>query len=216
MILPTITFEPPRPPPSWVATEIAQPALPGAGGSSFSSWVAQRSEDGQHTLVAGCVATPIPGWVEPMRRPAMARTTGLILATAERIVASPVVVTSDTGNVLELTVAGSPAGTRASAYARRFIAFGDSAANDNEHKIFTCYFVCGSKAADAKPLDACAEIAARAELRGGALPPAPGLALSTIAWLVHHARQTVLGGGAVVATAGLLAIVTRRKPRARI
>ena len=208
--LPGIAFEPP---PSWVAAEIAQPALAAAGGSSFSSWVTQRSEDGQHALVAGCVATPIPGWVESMRGPAMARTTELVLATTERIVASPVVVASDTGNALELAVADSPEGTRAAAYARRFITFGDP---NNEPTMFTCYFVCGSQVAKAKPLAACADIAAHAELRGGARPPAPGLALSTIEWLVRHSRQTAVGGGAAVAIAGLLSVVTRRKPRARI
>ncbi|MCL2723913.1 MAG: hypothetical protein FWD69_05690 [Polyangiaceae bacterium] len=215
-MIPAVVVEPL---PSWDAAEIARPALSEGSGAAFSSWDAWRSKGDSRALVAGCVATPIPGWVEEMRPSVVVRITGILLAAAERIVSKPVVVTREIDDVLQLGAADAPRGSAPVAVARRFITFGDPSVDDARGKLFACFIVCAEAldaAGTAPERSACAAIVAAAELRGSAPPPPPGFALEAIAWFVHHARRTAIVCGVAMAVAGLLAIVTRRKPRARI
>lgn len=212
-------------PAGWSATsDLATPKIAVSSGASLHAWTAHRSAAGDAALVTGCVATPIPGWVEDMRPAVEGRTVALAGASAAAIAGAPVDARPGEGGVLELRavsdLAGPPIG-----HARTFVGF-DGA------RVFTCFATCVAPRASAPeraPLEpaaaspepasaarACDASVTAARLEGSAAPPAPGLALRGATWAVHHPRPTALGACGLAVTFALLAIATRRRPRSRI
>src|SRR5262249_2455952 len=98
---------------------------------------------GQDALVSGCVATPIPGWVEDMRAPVDARAIALAGAVAAKITRAPMDARPDGANGFDLRKAsdlgGTPIGT-----ARTFIGFDSS-------RVFTCFVVCATEIPSPSP-----------------------------------------------------------------
>ena len=206
------------PPPGWVQTEIAPPRIAENAGAELTSFRAHRSADGREALVSGCVAVPIPGWVEDMRPAVEARTTALAGAATQRI----------TGVPMDARVAAQPAADGASRFdlraasdlagpsigiARTFVAFDAS-------RVFSCFVTCALEnhqanpgEGDAGPLG-CASAVGAANLQGSHPPPTPGLLLRTATWAVHHPRPTALGGGLLLLLLSVAAVVGRRRPRA--
>lgn len=206
MILPYVAAEPP---PGWLPAEIAAPRIAESAGAELTSFRASHPANDVAALVSGCVGTPIPGWVEEMRPAVEGRTTALAGAAAERITGVPMDARPDGNGGFSLRPAsdlqGRPIGT-----ARTFIGF-DAA------RVFTCFVTCAAKSpakAEDEPLG-CEHRVEEATLDGSMPPPRPGLALRGVTWAVHNPRQAALGGGVLVVAAGVLAIITRRRPRWR-
>src|SRR5689334_1633719 len=82
MLVPSVAAEPP---PGWTATEVARPVLSGGAGATLTQWSAMKAPTTPEALLLGCVATPIPGWVEDMRASVEARTLSLTSSSAERL-----------------------------------------------------------------------------------------------------------------------------------
>src|SRR4051812_4300536 len=79
-----------QPPAGWLATEVAAPKIAESSGAELTSFRATRPADDSAVFASGCVATPIPGWVDDMRPAIEGRTTALAGAVAERIIGAPV------------------------------------------------------------------------------------------------------------------------------
>ena len=184
-----------------MAADIARPALSESSGATWSSWNAWRSPEKDAAFVTGCYAAPVPGWVDDMRPAFEGRVLSLAGATAAQI----------TGFAVEAFPDGEAHGLRAAGggptvgYTRTFLGFGGT----NAH---SCFAVCA--APNAAP-PACNEVVVRTRLVGGDAPPKPGLALSTVTWAVHHPSTTATAFAVVTLLGAVLAIATRRKPRAR-
>lgn len=202
MLAPVVVAEPP---PAWVAAEIARPPIAASTGAAWSSWSAARSPADDAALVSACVAAPVPGWVEDMRPAFAARTVAIAGATAERIVGLPVEA-SEAGDHLALHPVGRSEPVVGAA--RTFLAFEGTSA-------FTCFIVCAARKEPNAAAATCNEVVVHARLEGGDAPPRPGVALRAVTWAVHNPRPTALAFGAATVLAGVIAVVTRRKPRAR-
>lgn len=188
-------------PPAWVVAEIARPALSESSGATWASWNAWRSPEKDAALVAACYAAPVPGWVEDMRPAFSGRVVALAGATGAQITGFAV-ETFPEGDALGLRAAG---GGPTVGFTKTFLGFGGT----NAH---SCFVVCA--AANVAP-PACNEVVVEARLVGGDAPPQPGLALATVTWAVHHPSTTATAFAAVTVLGAVLAIATRRKPRAR-
>lgn len=199
----SVSFEPPA---GWKAAELERPTIAEGTGATLTQWAAYRSPVADETFVAGCVGTPIPGWVEDMRPPVEARTTALLGAAAAKITGAPVDVRG-AGAVFELRpasdVGGAPIGT-----GRTFIGF-------EEARVLTCFAACATRRT-ASEGRACDGAVAAARLEDGRSPPPPGLALRGATWAVHHPRPTALAACGVILLAGILAVGLRRRPRSTI
>lgn len=207
MTAPAVTA---APPPGWARADgVARPPLGQAAEATFTAWDAWRAPSGEAALVAGCVAAPIPGWVEEMRPAVEARAAALVGAAAERITTIPTESRPGDG-ALALRGAGTPEGSPALGAARWALGFSDDA------RVVTCFVLCGSTSPDAPAPPACAEAVRAARFAEGAPPPAPGVALGAVRWGVHHPGPAAAVAGALVACAAVLAVAWRRKPRARI
>jgi hypothetical protein len=212
MFVPSVATEPPT---GFIdaATEVAQPSIGGRdspSGSVFTQWDASRSPTTKQTLLLGCVATPIPGWVEDMRPTVDARTISLLNASAERVVGVPV-ETRDTAGHFSLRPVGAPEGAAFVGIGRTFVGFG-------EHDVVTCFAACvvPKAAALGTAPGACDASVLAARLEGDRAPPPSGIVLGALTWAVHHPAAAVTWGGVLTFALGVVAVASRRRPRSRI
>ena len=199
-------------------TEVKGPALGGGSDAALVQWTATRSGEGD-VLLLGCVATPIPGWVEDMRPSIEGRNLGFAISSAERLVGGDVEPRPELG-YLALLAPGSAAPRSAIAgelprtsigISRTFLGF--SAASE----VVTCFATCATPhaVAHAGPRT-CDESVTRAHLSGEVAPPPAGLALGATTWAIHHSGAALAWAAALTICLGAVAIVTRRRPRSRI
>jgi hypothetical protein len=212
MFVPSVATEPPT---GFIdaATDVAQPSIGGRdspSGSVFTQWDASRSPATRQTLLLGCVATPIPGWVDDMRPTVEARTVSLLNASAERVVGVPV-ETRDAAGHFALRPVGTAEGAAFVGIGRTFVGFG-------EHDVVTCFAACvvPKAAALGTASRACDASVLAARLEGDHAPPPSGVMLGALTWAVHHPSASVTWGGALTFALGVVAVVSRRRPRSRI
>lgn len=186
------------------ATEVEKPPVTEGSGAAFTQWSASRS--GEHVVLAGCVATPLPGWVEEMRPVVEIRTFGFATAAASKITRAPLDPrpVPDGTAVLRLAQDGPTVGRL-----KTFVGF------DASH-VFTCLAACARTDGHADEGETCGRIVATARLEGSSPPPPPGLLLGSATWAVHHPRVAGLGMVAVLVLGAFLAVVLRRRPRSKI
>lgn len=208
-------------PPGWVATELERPPIAESSGARFTQWLAWRAAEDDAALVAGCVSSPIPGWVEDMRPAVEARTIALAGAAAGKITGSPLDARAEEETATLALRAANDLGGPLVGRARTFVGF-------DEAHVFTCFAACASRRSPALRHDApsaartdgtssgCTSAIAASRVEGTAPPPEPGIALRVATWSVHHPRPVTLGGLGIVVLAGALAVVLRRRPRSRI
>ena len=204
-----------EPPPGWVEASVAQPPIGAGSGATFTQWFAWRSPSTDETLLVGCVATPIPGWVEDMRPTVDYRTVSLMNASAERVVGAPVETRDATGH-FSLRPVGAPEDVPRVGIGRTFVGW-------SEHDVVTCFAACAVPAArgaaaarTASTSRACDASVLAARLEGSASPPPPGLVLGAATWAVHHPSTAVAWGAVFVVALGTMAVALRRRPRSRI
>lgn len=181
---------------SWPrAADVPPPKISDSAGAEIADFAAFR--EGPATITHGCVATPIPGWVEDMRPAVEGRTVALAGASAALASGHPIDARSDGHGGFALRAVSHleepPIGN-----AKTFVGF------DNGH-VFTCFATCIGAPCRAAVEDA--------RLEGSAPPPRPGLALGAVTWAVHHPRPFAAGAGILFIVAGILAVVLRRRPR---
>jgi hypothetical protein len=218
MQIPSVRVRATEPPPGWtdISTELTPPPIGSASGSTFTQWGALRSSANGETFLAGCVATPIPGWVDDMRPTVDYRTVSLMNAAAARIVGVPVESRDATGH-FSLRPVGAPEDAPRVGIARTFVGW-------DEHAVITCFAICATGRVDprAAPGDdaalprGCDATVLTARLDGSGPPPRPGVVLGAVTWAVHHPSPTVLWGGVLAFAAGTLAVALRRRQRSRI
>ena len=203
------------PPPGFVeaAATVPQPAIGGRdspSGSVFTQWNAWRSPATRQTLLLGCVATPIPGWVEDMRPTVDARTLGLHDASVERVVGAPIEARAAPGH-LGLRAVGAPEGAPLVGIGRTFVGFG-------EHDVLTCFAACAvpKDGAAANAARACDASVLAARLEGDRPAPPSGIVLGGLTWAVHHPATAVTWAGVLTFALGVVAVASRRRPRSRI
>jgi hypothetical protein len=199
-------------PPGWVeaAAEVPRPPIGTGSGSTFTQWQAWRSPDTRETLLLGCVATPIPGWVDDMRPSVDARTVSVMNAAVERVVGVPV-ETRDLGGHFALRPVGAPEGAPFVGIGRTFVGWDD-------RNVLTCFASCATPNQDnhADVRRICDRHVLAARLDGARPPPPSGLALGAVTWAVHHPATSVRWGAALVFALGVVTVASRRKPRSRI
>jgi hypothetical protein len=194
-----------EPPAAWVAADVARPPLAESSGAEWVSWNAWSAPEKEGTLVAGCFAAAVPGWVEDMRPAFSGRVVSIAGATGAQIAGFgvetfPVAEGARDSLGLRATGGGTTVG-----YTKTFLGFGGTNA-------YSCFVVCA--APNAAP-PACNEVVVQTRLVDGDAPPEPGLALQAVTWAVHHPSTTATGFAVVTLVGAMLAIATRRKPRAR-
>ena len=184
MSLPSVAA---APPPGWPPADAPRAPLTGGSSTRVTQWNAWRA-DGQsgEALLLGCVATPIPGWVEDMRPAVEARTSGLAATSADHLV-----------------------GGDAIAHTRTFVGW---TADD----VVTCFATCAAPRAFVGRAPACDASVDAARLEGSGAAPPPGLALGAATWAVHHPSPTVQGTALLAFFLAVVAVRTRRRPRSRI
>src|SRR4051794_35172065 len=91
---------------SWTRATVPEPLLGGGSGATLTQWDATRSPTTRDVMLVGCVATPIPGWVDDMRIAVDSRTVALMHGSAERAVGGSLEVRSE-GDVFRLRRAGA-------------------------------------------------------------------------------------------------------------
>lgn len=211
-------------PTGWLPADIERPNIAESSGARYTQWEASRSARDDVGLVMGCVATPIPGWVEDMRPAVEGRTVALAGASASKLTGGPVDARAADDGTLVLRAASDLSGPLVGR-ARTFIGF-------DESHVLTCFVSCTATsgvplrqepaalaAREGVGLDVastCASIVSGATLEGALPPPGPGVALRAATWAVHHPRPTALVGLGLVVMVGILAVVLRRRPRSRI
>jgi hypothetical protein len=209
MLAPSVATELP---PGWVeaAADVPRPPIGTGSGSAFTQWQAWRAPQTRETLLLGCVATPIPGWVDDMRPSVDARTVSVMNASVERVVGVPV-ETRDMSGHFVLRPVGSPEGSPWVGIGRTFVGW-------DEHHVLTCFASCATpehgNRADVRRICDPSVLAAR--LDGAMPPPPPGVALGAVTWAVHHPGTSVRWGAVLVFALGVISVASRRKPRARI
>jgi hypothetical protein len=194
-------------PPAWVAAEITRPPLADSSGASWASWNGWRSPAKDAVLVTACVAAPVPGWVEDMRPAFSARAVALAGATASQIAGFGVETFADAEGNADWLGLRATGGGPTLGHARTFLGFGGT----NAH---ACFVVCASPNPNGAALS-CNEVVVHARLEGGDAPPQPGVALRAVTWGVHHPSTAAMAFAAATLLGAVLAVVTRRKPRAR-
>jgi hypothetical protein len=170
----------------WPRMGVEAPPLAGGAGAAFTQWDVSRAEAGE-AMVAACVATPIPGWVDDMRPAVDAKNATLMNVSAERVMGAPL----DAQNGVSHAFVGWDEGV-----------------------VVTCFAVCGAR--EPRPHRACDEAVRAASLEGAMGPPAPGIVLGAVTWGVHHPQSAVTWGAALVVALGVIAVISRRRPRSRI
>jgi hypothetical protein len=172
-----------------------------------TQWEVGRSPTSREIMLVGCVATPIPGWVDDMRLTVDARTLALMHTSAERAVGRNLDVRPD-GDAFQLRHAGTG---QTAGIGRTFIGFDHEA-------VATCFAICASPDLPNAPDAArgCDAAIAGAHLEGSLPPPSPGWGLAAVTWGVHHPTTAVAWGAALVFVLGVFAVVSRRRPRSRI
>ncbi|CAN5827453.1 hypothetical protein BH11MYX4_BH11MYX4_56030 [soil metagenome] len=126
MIPPSVAAEPP---PGWLTADVARPALGGGSDAVVTQWTALRPHAGGEGLLLGCVATPIPGWVEDMRPAVEARTASLAASSADRL-----------------------AGGDAAAHTRTFVGW-------TPREVVTCFATCAAPKGQRRACDASVDAA---------------------------------------------------------
>ncbi len=213
-MIPQVAFEPP---PGFVvipqvASEIAPPPIGGGSGARFTEWKASRSALTGDVLLAACVATPIPGWVDDMRPFVDARTTAITSASAERVVGVPVETREvEGGGHFYLRPVGAPPDSPRVGIARTFVGW-------DRTDVVTCFVTCATPKGVARGTAArgCDSSVLTARLEGGSGPPPPGIVLSAVTWAVHHPSAAVTWGVSLAFALGVVAVVSRRRQRSRI
>lgn len=198
-------------PPGWVeaAPEVPRPPI-GSAGSVFTQWQAWRSVSADETLLVGCVATPIPGWVDEMRPTVEARTVTIMNASVERVVGAPVETRNSSGDFVLLRV-GAPEGSPWVGIGRTFVGW-------DAHNVLTCFASCVSSKHDNRPdvQRICDSNVLASRLDDSMPPPPAGRALEAVTWAVHHPAKSVRWTAVLVFALGVVAVASRRKPRSRI
>jgi hypothetical protein len=206
MIAPRVLAEPPA---GWRPTDrVVRPRIAESAGARLLDWEATEPAGKSAAFVRGCVATPIPGWVDDMAPAVEARGVALAGAVAEGITGRPMDARAEPAPHLFALRAASHLAGPVLGHARTFLGFDDS-------RVFTCFAVCAREVAEAEA-PACEASATEARLEGSAPPPSPGLGLRTATWAVHHPRPAALGAGLLVIGCSILAIALRRRPRSAI
>lgn len=182
----------------WRPAQIAPPKISESAGAELAQHASFRAPDDSGAITLGCVATSIPGWVEDMRVAVEGRTVALAGASAAIASGVPIDARADGRGDFELRAAGDLSGP-VIGHARTFLGFAPG-------QVHTCFATCTRAAT-------CRAVIDTARLEGSSAPPAPGLALGAVTWSVHHPRPFALGAGIVVAVAGFLAVVLRRRAR---
>jgi hypothetical protein len=219
-------------PPEWTLDPTTeQPKLAESSGAEMVSYRVLRDPTKKHEeghavggLVAGCVATPIPGWVDDMRPSIEGRTVALAGAATERLLGGDFPIDarqSGDGKTLVLRSAKDldqgPAAPIVGS-ARTFVGF------DSSSRVFTCFAACASRSGSGSGSGSgsqnpvvvgCEAAVAGSRLEGSSEPPTPGLALRSVTWAVHHPRPFALGAAIFITSLAVLAIVRRPRPRFR-
>ena len=196
-----------------VTSEVTQPAIGGPDSPSrsvFTQWSAARAPGTEPTLLLGCVATPIPGWVEDMRPAVDTRTVTLLDASAERAVGAPIEARARSGHFALRTV-GAPEDAPTVGIGRTFVGFGDG-------EVVTCFAACVVSRRNAKSdaTRSCDASVLEAHLDGDRAPPPSGMMLGAVTWAVHHPAAALGWAGVATFALGVLAVASRRRPRSRI
>ena len=188
-------------------TFVKGPELGGGSNATLVQWTALGSGEGD-VLLLGCVATPIPGWIEDMRPSIEGRNLAFAVSSAQRLVGGDVEPKIELG-YLGLHAPG-PSHARIGV-SRTFLGF--SAASE----VVTCFATCATpqNVAHAGPRTCDASVT-HARLSGEVAPPPAGLALAATTWAIHHSRPTLAWAAALTICLGAVAIVKRRRPRSRI
>jgi hypothetical protein len=196
------------PPAEWRPAEVTPPRIAESAGAELASWRASRDPMSETTLVTGCVATPVPGWVDDMRPSVEARTVALAGAVAEKITGRPIDARPD-GNMSSLLHLRSAADLDRDpppiGAARALVGF-------DERRVFTCFATCVARGSE-ETVSRCADLARQARLVGSQAPPSPGIALRAVTWAVHHPRPAAFGFAVAAAAAFVTAVAARRRPR---
>lgn len=195
----------PAPASRWGDAEVPPPKISDSAGAEITQFHALRTPGtGAHsTLTFGCVATPIPGWVEEDMRPAVeGRTVALAGASAALAAEHPIDARPDGHGGFELRdvrhLDAAPIGN-----ARTFVGF-------DARRVHTCFATCIHHGSD---VEGCRAAVDAARLEGSSPPPSPGIALAGVHWAVHHPRPFAAASGLLLVTVGILAVVLRRRPR---
>lgn len=192
----------------WQPFDLEPPTLAASSGARVDSWLAMRPSADGPSLVAGCVATPIPGWVEDMRPAADARVTAFAGAVASRVIGRPARVMAGADGNLAVHVDGDAAdGSRGAA--RTFLGF-DSA------NLYACVAVCVNPREFSSSARDCAALVRDTHLEGSAEAPAPGHLLMLASMALHQPKLALTAFVGISLLFAVLAIVTRPKPRSRV
>jgi hypothetical protein len=181
---------------------LAPPDLTQSPRLTIEQWESGVTNDGA-ALTWACVRGDTSSWSQDATDLVQGKLAELASSTAARMRGepTPMHVTATAGR--ERTLASDDA--NAMAQARTFVSFTSGEAHG-------CFVTCTPQSAGAEPSKPCDDSVNGATLTGELRePPPPGIALDSLAFVVHHPRSALAMLATSLVLAALLAIVTRRR-----
>lgn len=184
-----------------------RPALGGGSEATLAQLDGHRDGAGD-LLLAACVATPIPGWVEDMRPSIEGRLAAFAITSAEKLVAGELEARPAPGGMVLFprgATAAPPVGVT-----RTFLGF------RADHQVLTCFATCATPAAAPPHVARACDASVAAARLESAPPPPPGIVLASTTWAIHHPHPTMAWAGITCLALAAVAMGWRKRPRSRI
>ena len=203
--VPSVRVDAPLPP-SASGLTLEPPTITGAGGAELRTFEAWGLPSDGASVVVGCLSTPIPGWVEEMRQPVMARAEGWTARLAEKVSGGPVELRGE-GEVRTVHRVAGEGGPRGSA--KTLLTFEHV---QGEARVVTCGIAC---AGEERARNMCEGIVRQGRGVGGGAPPPAGISLAAISWAVRHPAPAVAAGIGLAGALLVAVVLLRWRPRSR-
>jgi hypothetical protein len=196
------------PPQEWAPCVVARPELAKGGGVSVDAWSAWSDPNAAAHAVHGCLGTDLGTWTDELGPFALERVAATMSTVATKLTGTTSLraeTVQHLGNVTTQSFAS--AGDDAHVVGRTFLGF---ASTPRGPRIEGCFILCA-------PTTPTCDEALDAATPNAAFVPAPATSppLRALVFGVHHPLAVAITLLSALCVLGVVAIVTRRRPRTK-